>query len=285
MMRKFSTDIFSEEEADVIVFGVPLGKDSTEALQSLREVSWFVEPMDLDKKENLLENVKTADIGDVNNLDEVTEQVKKIINERKIPLILGGNHLLSFYSLQAFDNVKLIVFDAHADFKDKYEDEKIRDMSCFGNEQFDLKTNDATWLRRLSEKINPKDIFLLGVRSCDEFEFKSLEEKNVQYFTPTDIGNNLEKVKQRIKEFTKDSKVYVSVDLDVFDPSIAPAVEMPEPDGLLFKHFRELINSVDGEIVGIDLCCLKPVENNQITEFLAVKAIFEILSLTKTENI
>ena len=117
MARKFSTDIFSEEEADVLVFGVPLGKDSDKALENLREVSWFVEPMDLDKKKNLLENVKTADIGDVNSLHEVTEQTKNIISRGKVPLILGGNHLLSFYSVQAFDDVKLIVFDAHADFK------------------------------------------------------------------------------------------------------------------------------------------------------------------------
>lgn len=278
MTRKFSTDIFSEEESDVLVFGVPLGKDSSKSLQSLRDVSWFVEPFDLDKKENLLENVKTADIGDVNSLNGVKEKIKEITSRGKIPLILGGNHLLSLYSLQAFDNVKLIVFDAHADFKDKYEDEKIREMD--GNE-FDFRTNDATWLRRLSEKINPENIFLLGVRSCDEFEFKSLEESDIQYFTPTDVENNLEKVKQRVKELTKDSKVYISVDLDAFDSSIAPAVEMPEPDGLFFKHFRELVDSVDGKIVGMDVCCLKPMENNQITEFLAVKVIFEILGKLK----
>jgi agmatinase len=281
MARKFSTDIFSEEDADVIVFGVPLGRDSQKALESLRDVSWFVEPFDLDKKKNLLEDVKTADIGDVNTLSEVNGKVRKIFHEGKVPMILGGNHLLSLHSIRAFDDAKVIVFDAHADLKDRYEDEKIMDMD--GND-FDLRTNDATWLRRLSEKIDGKNILLFGVRSCDDDEFRFMEEDGIQYFTPSYIENNLEKIKQMMEEFTKGSKVYVSVDLDAFDPSVAPAVEMPEPDGLLFRHFRELINSISGEIVGIDACCLKPMESNQITEFLAVRAIFEILSLIKRKN-
>ena len=284
MTRKFSTDIFSEEEADVLVFGVPLGKDSDKALENLRDVSWFVEPMDLDKKKNLLEDVKTADIGDVNSLHEVTEQTKNIISRGKVPLILGGNHLLSLYSVQAFDDVKLIVFDAHADFKDSYEDEKVREMDYFGDEKFDMKVNDVTWLRRLSEKMDSRNIILIGARSCDEFEFNALEESGIQYFTSDDVEKNLEKIKQVIKGFTKDSKVYVSLDVDSFNPSIAPAVEMPEPGGLTFRSFKEMINSIDGRVVGIDLCCLKPMESNQITGFLAVRAVFEILSLVKTKK-
>lgn len=279
MTEKFFTDIFTPQEANVIVFGVPLGKHSTEALRRLRKTSWFIEPFDVDKNKNLLENVKLADIGDVKlrNLDGITEQVKKILDDKKISLMIGGSHLSTLYSLKAFDkNMKLIVFDAHADSKDEYKDEKVKEM----NEGFfNSKINDATWLRRLCETFDPKNVMILGLRSCDEDEVKFMKEKELQYFTANQVQGNLEVVVAQVKKFTRDSDVYVSVDIDAFDPYVAPAVDHPEPNGILFKEFTEVVDAINGKIVGIDLCCLKPLENNQVTEFLAVKVIFEILGL------
>lgn len=282
MGKKFWGELFNEQDANVIVFGVPLGKHSHDALGALREASLFIEPFDVDERKNLLENIRIFDAGnlELKNLDEITDKTKEVVSRGRIPLILGGNHLLSLYSLQAFDrNTKLIVFDAHSDFKDEYEDERIREMDFLPTKKFNSRVNDATWLKRLCEKIDPKNILLIGLRSCDEFVFESIQKSDVQYFTPTAVENNLEKVRQRIKEFTYNSSVYVSVDLDAFDPSIAPAVDMPEPNGLLFKEFKKLVNSIEGKIVGMDVCCLKPLKDNQITEFLAIRAIFEILGL------
>lgn len=279
MTEKFFTDIFTPEQANVIVFGAPLGKYSLEALRRLRETSWFVEPFDADKNKNLLENVRLADIGNIElkNLDVITEQTKKILDDKKIPLMFGGSHLSTLYSLKVFDkNMKLIVFDAHADLKDEYDDEKTKEM----NEGFfESKTNDATWLRRLCESFNPKNIMILGLRSCDEDEVKFMKENGLQYFTSNQVQGNLKDVIKEVKKFTKDSDVYVSVDIDAFDPYMAPAVDHPEPNGILFKEFAETVNVINGKIVGIDLCCLKPLADNQVTEFLAVKAVFEVLGV------
>ena len=119
---QFISSNFSLEESNVAAFGVPLGKNARKALDSLRRISQFVEPMDLGSGTNLLRNVRVHDIGDIDltSFDKITEQTKKILDTNKIPLVLGGNHLLSLYSLEAFDNVKLIVFDAHGDFKNSY---------------------------------------------------------------------------------------------------------------------------------------------------------------------
>jgi hypothetical protein len=69
-----------------------------------------------------------------------------------------------------------------------------------------------------------------------------------------------------------------SLDIDVFDPSFAPNVHYPEPSGISFEDFRKVVDKIKGEIVGIDLCCLKFSEESYQTEFLAVKSLFKILS-------
>jgi agmatinase len=106
-----------------------------------------------------------------------------------------------------------------------------------------------------------------------------MKERNILYFTPTQIRKNIQLVKKKLSEFTKNSRVYVSIDIDVFDPSIAPAVEYPEPNGLFFHEFVELIEAFEGKLVGMDLNCQKFLPNNQITEFLATRAVFEVLNL------
>jgi agmatinase len=280
-MRKFLTDIFSEQESNVIVFGVPLGKFGKNELNSLREASWFVETYDIDRKINLLENVKVFDSGDLKlkSLKEITQMTKEIIENKKIPLMLGGNHLSTFYSFQAFaEDTKLIVFDAHCDLKSKYIDEKVREAGILNKKCIiDENLNSATWLRRLCEIINPKNVMIIGIRSADEDEIIFAKENGILFYTSEDVKNSIEEVKLILNQFTKLSKVYVSLDIDVFDPSIAPAVLYPEPNGIFFAHFKELIDSINGKIVGIDVCCIRPIKDSQVTEFLAIKSIFEIL--------
>ena len=91
--------------------------------------------------------------------------------------------------------------------------------------------------------------------------------------------------KKRLRDFIDSGKsanlsVYVSVDMDVFDPSIAPGVVNPEPNGILYRDFTQLISELKGKkIIGLDCVEIKPLGENKVTEFLAVKVIFELLSL------
>lgn len=280
MDKKFATDIFSRDEANIIVFGVPFGKFLKKAPDKIREVSWFVESFDVDKKTNLLENIKIFDDGNLklNSFIEIENKVKEILDLKKIPLLIGGGHLLSLYSLQQFPkNTKVIVFDAHGDLKDEYIDEKIEEMDEH-EIKIDYKTNDATWLRRFSEK-NTNEILHLGGRSWDENEVEYMLNRKIRYFTSNQIKQNLDEVKKFISNFSKNSDVYISLDIDVFDPSVAPAVDYPEPSGIFFSGFKELVNSIKGKVVGMDVSCLRPIENDERTEFLTVKAIFEILGI------
>lgn len=286
--RTLITDSYPYEDSRIIVFGVPLGKDAKKILNSLRESSWFIEFFDVDKKKNLIENAKFCDIGDIvlTSVDDILLQTKSVLDDGKIPLILGKSHLLTYYALKAFDDdVKLVSFDAHADIKDRYMDEKIGESIEPFNLDDESRFNCTTWLRRFCENGKEKDVALVGLRSCDADDYEFIERNNILHFTPSQIRKDfysMQRAKEKLREFVKDSKVYISIDIDVFDPSIAPAVDHPEPNGLHLPEFLELIKEVcKGRIVGLDLVEIALTEDKimEITEFLAVKSIMEILSL------
>jgi agmatinase len=266
VMEKFLTDVFTENEANVIVFGVPVGK-LKRAVESFRKASWFIETYDIDKRKNILEKVKTFDRGNV-KIDDVSKIRKEIASQEKVSLMISDSHFPTFYATRNFKG-KLLVFDAHNDLYDSYIDEKIISLS----NTRDKKHNDATWLRRLVEE-NNLEVFIVGLRSGSEDIMKFIDEENIQFATSNDVKNNLQKVKEEIKSFTKNSSLYISLDVDVFDPSIVPGVKYPEPGGILFSDFQNIVESIDGKIKGIDVCCMK---DDEVTNFLAVRSVFEIL--------
>lgn len=265
-MQKFLTDAFSEDDANLVVFGVPAGKDR-KAVDAFRKTSWFVEFYDVDKRRNLAENVKPFDRGNV-RIEDVEKIRREIQSKDKISFMISDAHLPTLYALKKFKG-KLLVFDAHNDLYDEYIDEKIIAATNTRNKRI----NDTTWLRRLVEE-NNLEVFIVGLRSVNEEIMKFIEEENILFATSNDVKNNLQKVKDEVKNFTKNSSLYISLDIDVFDPSIAPGVKYPEPDGILFSHFQNIVESIEGKIKGIDVCCMK---DDDVTNFLAVRSIFEIL--------
>lgn len=277
-MAKFVTDIFSEEEANVIVFSVPLGKNADRHTEELRDASRFVEFFDMDMRKNLLKNARIYDMGsieiDESDLDKVSKTVQEIRKKRKIPLMLSPAHMSTYYALRGLDEgFKLIVFDAHTDLHDKYLDEKVVEA----NGRRDETLNDATWLRRVLEYFAPENVVLVGLRSITEDLMKFLEKEKVEYFTSAEVKDRTGDVKNTIADFSRGSNLYISLDMDCFDPAVAPGVSWPEPDGIFLSHFRQLIRSVEGRILGADLVSFKHLPESQVTEFLAMKSIFEIL--------
>jgi len=275
-MRKFAISHFDEKEANVILFGVDYTKDSRLLLEKIREVSYFVEPFDFYGK-NLLEKARLFDAGDlkIKDFEEIAQKFIEIRKENKISFMISRGHLPTLYTTKNLKKEKLIVFDAHADCKNEYIDEIIFfDADKNRNEK---KFNGSTWLRRLLE--NSKiEALLIGSRSFDEEEIRFIKDKGVKFFTSFDIIRNKFLVLDEISMFTKGSEIYISLDLDVFDPSILPATDFPEPGGLTYFDFVDIIEAIKGKLIGADVCCLKPIENNRISEFLVIKSIFHILS-------
>jgi arginase family enzyme len=282
MPVKFIQDLLtSEKEADVIIFGAPIGKHS-KSMENLRKESFFLEPFDLNKRFNFFDKLKVADIGNINlkSLDDITKKIKEILSNNKIPVMLSGGHVASYFSIKGFDkDVKVVVFDAHCDSRNEYSnDEYLEEMSYVKGVKYDPKMNPVTWFRRSSESRNPKNYFTIGVREGDEFELEYLEKNDIQFFTAQQMKENFSELKRKLKEFVQNSKVYISIDIDGFDPAFAPAVYHPEPGGFSYLDFVDLMSVFkNSKIVGFDLVELKSIPNNSVTEFLATRVIFEIL--------
>ena len=287
MLKKFDLNLVDEKEADVVMFGALLGKDADKMLDSLRKTSRAVESFDVDKKRNLTEGIKIADAGDlkITGEEEITKKVTSVLEQGKLPFMFSKSHLATYYALKAFPkDVKIVSFDAHGDIKDRIG--YVFDCEILSKSIHPLvfdkakaeKYNCTTWVRRSLEE--GKKGAIVGLRSCDEFDFEFINKNNVLYFTPRMVRENLKEVKEKMREFVKGSKVYLSIDMDVFDPAVAPAVDYPEADGIFLHQFLEILKEVfAGEIVGVDLVELNPMEDNFATEFLAVKVIYEILGL------
>ena len=263
----FPSNAKNMKDAKVVVFGVPL--DSTVDYlpgtrfgpKIIREAANFIEPFDIHLQKNLLERMNIIDIGDIEpvrgnaekTLERVEGQFKEITKRKKFPVMLGGEHLISLGAVKALPKgAKIISFDAHYDLKEVWEGSEF---------------THNTWLRRASEIVGKKNVCIIGVRCGDEFED--------EYSKGILVNPSF----KQLEGFVKGKDVYLSVDMDVFDPSIAPGVGTPEPDGMKYHEFVERVKVICnfGSILGLDVAEARPLGENKITEILAGKAIFKVL--------
>lgn len=268
--NRFPSNVNSVKEAKIIVFGVPY--DSTVDFHPgtrfgpkiIREASNYIEPFDVETQKNILEELKIIDIGDLepvrgNSLETVKRvegQIRKIMKMKKFPLMLGGEHLITLGAARAMPkDTRLVSFDVHYDLKEVWEGSKY---------------THNTWLRRACEIIGSNNVCLIGVRCGDEFEFEYTKKERI-------LINPDEK---ELKRFVNKKKVYLSIDMDVFDPSVAPGVGTPEPGGMGYREVLNRLKTIcnNSEIIGLDVTEIKPLPENRITEVLAAKIIFKILN-------
>jgi agmatinase len=257
---KFVTDAFLEDESNVIVFGV-------ETPQSLREESQMVEPFDIDQKRNMLQNARIFDAGDIGMAD-VEKKASSVLESGKFPLAIGTEHTLTLHAMKAMPaGTVLVVFDAHADLKDEYEGDRM---------------SHACWLRRWCElaKENPGKVAIVGMRSCDEDEYEYVQKSGILFFTSEDLHLDMPEVVDKLNKLVRGQDLYVSLDMDAFDPSISPAVKYPEPDGLSYNEFLTVVGEICqscGKVVGMDCVEIRPIAGNKVTEHLATKSVFKII--------
>jgi len=193
---------------------------------------------------------------------QVEQKVTDLLDNGRFVVVIGGEHSVSIGSVSAFankfKNLSVLQLDAHSDLRDEYNGSKY---------------NHACVMSRI-RRISP--IVQVGIRSMDACEKQQLDKKNV--FFAKDIHNKkgwVEKVIARLKR-----NVYVTIDLDVFDPSIMPSTGTPEPGGLLWYDVLGLLKAVCQKktVVGFDVVELKPDDMNKSPDFLAAKLIYKLLS-------
>lgn len=201
-------------------------------------------------------------------VNAVHKRVNKYIKLDKFVVLVGGEHSVTVGSVKAhsekYSNMSVLQLDAHTDLRDAY---------CGS------RYNHACVMARVKE-ICP--IVQVGIRSMDISELKSIEKDRIFY--AKDIYGSESWMAGSIKKLSDD--VYVTIDLDVFDPSVMPSTGTPEPGGLywysVLKYLKQLAKSKN--IVGFDIVELCPNKANKAPDFLAAKLIYTLLSYVASKK-
>lgn len=194
---------------------------------------------------------------------------KKLLQHDCFPVMLGGEHSLTSGMVQAckekYPDLSVLYLDAHADLRQSYMGSKY---------------SHACVMDRLSE-ICPS--VLVGVRSLSRNENELIKRTKLRVFSSPDAGVKLE-VDRIVSDLS--SHVYVTVDLDVFDPSLMPAVGTPEPGGLYWNQVLELLRSVTANrsVVGFDIMELAPNLGPPACSFTAAKLVFKLIGYIMYSN-
>ncbi|MDO9515916.1 MAG: agmatinase, partial [Syntrophales bacterium] len=193
----------------------------------------------------------------------VREEVAKVLSSGKVPVVLGGEHSVTIGAVQAakemYPSLSVLQLDAHADLRDSYQN------SSFSH---------ASVGRRIFE-ICP--LVQVGVRSMSAEEASFIEEEKVRTFSPDFIINDPDPVKKVCENLSKD--IYITLDLDVLDPSVMPATGTPEPGGILWNDLIHLIRGVSESctIRGFDIVELCPIPGMIAPDFTAAKLVYRIM--------
>jgi len=266
------------EESKAVLFGAPF--DGTTSFKPgarfapnvMREDSWAIESYSpyLEKD---LEDLKLFDYGNLelpfgdkkNALRMIQEHVQEIIDANKIPIMIGGEHLVSLAPVKAlskkYDDLHVIHFDAHTDLREDYLGEAL---------------SHATVIRRIYDQLGDGKINQFCIRSGlkDEFEWAK-KHTHLEKFT----YNTLPSCVKRLK----DKPVYITIDLDVLDPSVFPGTGTPEPGGIDFHDMLNIIKELSklNNVVGMDVVELSPkYDASGISTAVACKTLRELVLAT-----
>lgn len=195
-------------------------------------------------------------------VDAVQERVKDILRKKKFPIVIGGEHSVSIGAIRAvashFNDLTILQLDAHADMRDSYENSKL---------------NHACVMARAKE-VAP--IVQVGIRSMSAEEREDIQPDRVFY--ASHIFEQKTWMYELLNKLTRN--VYITIDLDVLDPSIMPSTGTPEPGGLKWYQLIEILKTVSEQvnIVGFDVVELRPIKDNKAPDFLAAKLIYTLLT-------
>jgi len=194
--------------------------------------------------------------------EDVYYRILTLLSDNKFPVLIGGNHTVSIGSVKAFSeyysDLSILQLDAHSDLRQIYEGSKL---------------NHACAMARAHEYA---PLVQVGIRSMAVEELPYVEKDRIFYSHELYYDKSLyTKALDKLSE-----NVYITIDLDVFDPSIMPSTGTPEPGGPAYfelLHFlRDVINSRN--VVGFDVVELCPSASNKSPDFIAAKIIYQLLS-------
>jgi agmatinase len=262
------------ENSRIVIFGAPF--DSTTSYRpgtrfgsrAIRSESYGIETYSPYQDKDLTD-YSIYDAGDLElcigspelALKQIEDTTDEILSNNKIPLMLGGEHLVTLGAVKSayrkYNDLYIVQFDAHADLRNDY---------------LGVKNSHACVMRRCYELVGEKHIYQFGIRSGEREEFTFAQKHTIMN------RFNLDRIDDCVKAL-KGKNVYLTIDLDVLDPSIFPGTGTPEAGGV---SFTELLNAVmklkELNIVGLDMNELSPpYDASGVSTAVACKLLREIL--------
>jgi agmatinase len=276
----------SFREAKVAVYGVPLdattsfGKGTSRGpeavrLASARQIETYV----LDERADIYELAGIYDLGDLKMpkagvaktlafLDStIPKVVSSLRSDDKIPVMLGGEHTLSYYQIKALAKEEPVVihFDAHRDMKPEYEG---------------MKMCHTTPFYHLLKYIPGKNLIQIGIRQTDRDENETAINSGVTTFDAWQVHDNIGAVADHLQKVTAGKKIYISFDIDAYDLPYVPCTGTPEPFGLDPFQVTKLVRAISSSarLIGMDMVEVGLKNGDYREGALATKTLYRILA-------
>jgi len=201
--------------------------------------------------------------GPAEMIRSVKEAVADILEGKQIPVILGGEHSISYGALLAvrdlFPRIGVLQLDAHADLREEYQGSPY---------------SHASVARRMAEAV---PVCQVGIRSMSAPEAEFIRQGKVTSFSAEFVRGKKNWQTEITRRLPED--VYVTIDLDVLDPSVMPATGTPEPGGISWQEILILLREVARKkrIVGFDAVELAPIPGLVAPDFLAAKLVYRLM--------
>jgi agmatinase len=266
------------EKAQYVICGVPFDGTSSYRLGSrlapdeMRAASYNFETynsfFDYDLADVDIHDAGNLEVADTidDTLLGISKYADKFVNDGKIPVILGGEHSLSYPFVKAckkkHPGLGFVVLDAHMDLREEYRDEK---------------NSHACISRHVIDELTRKYVSI-GIRSGAREEYDYVRENKIRMFTAEDVhSKGIEKVISEFRDYIK-GPIYLSIDMDAIDPAYAPALGTPEPYGITPRDVRTVISCLAPQIVGLDLVEIAPAYDSGGTAILGAKLVRDFIA-------
>jgi agmatinase len=264
------------EEADIVMFGVDF--DGTCSFRpgtrfgpsAVRRASYGLETFSW-STQNDLETLKLFDRGDLGcpmGDQQVTqamieETTATILKDGKVPFMIGGEHSISYPSIKAvyevYPDLKVIQLDAHADLRETYMNNPY---------------SHACVMNRVVKLLGSQRCIQWGIRSGTKEEFAFAQKHTLC------LKAEVEALKEAVKDFSS-TPIYLTVDVDVIDPSLLPGTGTPEPGGITYSMFEEVLKVLSPlNIVGLDMVELSPdYDHSGVSSVVVAKMVRQCLMM------
>lgn len=266
------------QNARYVICGVPFDGTSSFRLGSklapneMRNASYNFETyspfFDFDMTDANIHDAGNLEVKD--NIDETLFNLSgiadKLVYDGKIPVMLGGEHSLSYPFVKAckekYPDLGFVVLDAHMDMRE-----------IFNNE----KNSHACISRHVIEDLTQKFVSI-GIRSGTREEYEYVREKKIKIYSAEDVySKGIEKIIAEFLDYII-GPIYLSIDMDAIDPAYAPALGTPEPYGLTPRDIRTVISCLAPYIVGFDLVEIAPAYDSGGTALLGARLVRDFIA-------